>query len=204
MATLITDPDLEQQVRATRSEWGGDRYDEVWEGMHVMTPVPNIEHQDIAGGLVTVLRVVIDWTGMGKVYPGINVSDRELGWKKNYRVPDAVVVLNGTKARHCGTHLCGGPDFLAEIVSPHDLSRDKLQFYAGINVRELLIIDRDPWCLELYRLDAGNLGLVGRSTLDEPNELRSDVIPLSFSLLAGSARPQIEVVHHDGRQQWVV
>src|SRR5262249_5160690 len=138
MATLITDPEIERQLRCQRAEWGGDRYDEVWEGTYIMTPAANVEHQDIAGGLITVLRVAIDWTGLGKVYPAINVSDRELDWEKNFRVPDAAVVLNDSEARFYGAHICGGPDFLVEIVSPHDFSRDKLQFYSGIKVQELL------------------------------------------------------------------
>ena len=42
MATLITDPKLEEQLRAQRAEWGGDRYDEVWEGTYLMNPLPEL------------------------------------------------------------------------------------------------------------------------------------------------------------------
>ena len=183
MATLVTDPGLEKQIREERSHSGKDFYDEVWEGTYVMTPVPNLEHQDIGTGLVTILRMTIDWPGLGKAYQSVNVSDREEGWQYNYRVPDLAVTMKNTKARYCDTHFCGGPDFLVEIASENDLSRKKFQFYASIGVREPMLIDRDPWCIELYRLDAGELRLVGKSLVGDSTELASAVIPLSFRLL---------------------
>jgi Uma2 family endonuclease len=204
MATLVIDPYIEQQIRAQRAEWGADRLDEVWEGIYIMTPVPNLEHQDIATGLSTIFRVVIQWAGLGVVYQEVNVSDRERGWEQNYRVPDVAVVLNDTRARFCDTHLCGGPDFLIEIISPDDRSREKLKFYAKIGVRELMIVDREPWSLELYRLDGNEIQLVGTSRLDEAALLSSDVVPVKFRLLSGDARPQIEVTHRDGVQRWLV
>ncbi len=203
MATLVTDPRLEAWVRAQRSA-DASEHDEVWEGVLMMTPMANMEHQDIATGLSAVLRVVVDWTGSGKVYQGANVSDREQGWDQNYRVPDVVVVLPGSRARDCDTHLCGGPDFLAEIVSPHDHSREKLRFYGKIGVRELLLVDRDPWALELYQPRGSELQLTGRSLPDDPQSLPSAVLPLSFLLQSGTPRPRIEVVHADGEQRWTV
>jgi Uma2 family endonuclease len=204
MATLVIDPYVEQQIRAQRAEWGADRFDEVWEGIYIMTPVPNLEHQDIATGLSTIFRIVIQWGGLGIVYQEVNVSDRERDWEHNYRVPDVAVVLNGTQAKSCATHLCGGPDFLVEIISPDDRSREKLDFYAKIGVRELMIIDRQPWNLELYRLDGHELKLVGTSRVEEATLLTSDVIPVSFRLQPSDARPQIEITHRDGVQRWLV
>jgi Uma2 family endonuclease len=204
MATLVIDPYVEQQIRSQRAEWGADRFDEVWEGIYIMTPVPNLEHQDMATGLSTIFRIVVQWAGLGVVYQEVNVSDRERGWEQNYRVPDVAVVLNDTRARFCETHLCGGPDFLVEIISPDDRSREKLQFYAKIGVRELMIVDREPWSLELYRLHGDETKLVGTSRLEEPAILNSDVVPVSFRLLPGDARPQIDVTHRDGVQRWLV
>jgi Uma2 family endonuclease len=204
MATLVIDPYVEQQIRSQRAEWGADRFDEVWEGIYIMTPVPNLEHQDMATGLSTIFRIVVQWAGLGVVYQEVNVSDRERGWEQNYRVPDVAVVLNDTRARFCETHLCGGPDFLVEIISPDDRSREKLQFYAKIGVRELMIVDREPWSLELYRLHGDEMKLVGTSRLEEPAILNSDVVPVSFRLLPGDARPQIDVTHRDGVQRWLV
>ena len=63
MATLITDPAVEERIRAQRAKWGADRYDEVWEGTYMMTPVPNVQHQKLASRLVAILDAVIGQSG---------------------------------------------------------------------------------------------------------------------------------------------
>jgi Uma2 family endonuclease len=134
-------------------------------------------------------------SGKAIVLPGANVSDREHGWKENFRCPEVVVAMHGGPARDCGTHWCGGPDFLAEIVSQDDKSRDKFDFYAKVGVCELLIVDRDPWVLKLYRLQGSEVKLVGTATLANASPLESEVLGVSFKLVQGQTRPQIEVTH---------
>jgi Uma2 family endonuclease len=204
MAVLVTDPSLEERLIAERQASGGDRFDEVWEGTYVMAPLPNDQHQDIQTSLATIFQTVIQWTGTGLVRGGVNVSDREEGWKENYRCPDVVVFLKGTTARNCDTHWVGGPDFAVEVRSPGDRTREKLPFYASVNVRELLVVERDPWFVELYRLVEGELTSVGRSVSDDSRVLLSEVIPFSFRLIPASPRPTIEVEHRETGQRWSV
>lgn len=204
MVAVINDPYLQEQIIADRRARGIDHYDEVWEGVYMMAPIAGDEHQDFVGSLTTVFEIVIGWTGMGKVRPGVNVSDRRDDWTQNYRVPDVAVFLNDTQAELCGAFWYGGPDFAVEITSPGDRTREKFDFYAKVNTRELMIVERDPWTLELYRLKAGALQPAGKSTLDEPAVLSSNILPLSFQLLAGERRPQIAVTHADGQQRWTV
>lgn len=201
MATLITETLTDQQLRV-RQESGGDRYDEVWDGVYLMSPLANIEHQVLATRLAAVFQIAIGPDSAGIAIAGVNVSDREDGWIQNYRCPDVAVVLPGCPAKNCETHWWGGPDFLVEIVSEDDRSRQKLEFYAGIGVRELLIIDRLPWALELYRLESGELQSVGQSMVDSTLQLQSLVLPLNFRLVPGDTRPVIEITHSDGRQTW--
>ncbi|HEX3997238.1 MAG TPA: Uma2 family endonuclease [Pirellulales bacterium] len=201
MATLITDPKLEQQLRAERAERGGDRFDEVWEGTYLMNPIPNPEHMALQGNLVWAFKNVLIAVP-AIVYPGINVSDRADDWTKNYRCPDVAVVLPGGIAQERAAYYLGGPDFIVEIISPHDRSREKISFYGQIGVRELLLVDRDPWGLELYRLQGGELKPAGESRLEQPDILRSAVLPLSLRFVPGDPRPQIEVRHADGVQRW--
>src|SRR5262249_53526472 len=132
------------------------------------------------------------------------VSDRKENWKENYRIPDVAVFLPGNAAEDCDTHWYGGPDFASEIASPDDRSREKLGFYSKVGVRELLLIDRDPWSLELYQARRGKLVQTGRSTVDQPKVLVSKVVPLTFCLRAGEDRPLIEIKHKDSGQCWVV
>lgn len=201
MAALITETLTDEQLRA-RQECGGDRYDEVWDGVYLMSPLADVEHQILATRLAAVIQIAIGADNAGIAIAGVNVSDRELGWTHNYRCPDVAVVLPGCPAKNCGTHWWGGPDFLVEIASTDDRSRRKFDFYAGIGVRELLIIDRTPWAIELYRLEGDELQSVGRSTDESQLQLQSTVLPLNFRLVAGDARPAIEVTHKDGRQTW--
>ena len=111
---------------------------------------------------------------------------------------------NDTRAKNCDTHWFGGADFTVEIVGPRDRSREKFDFYAKVGARELLLIDREPWSLELYRLANGTLSPAGRSVLWSSEMISSQVVPLSFKLIPGVDRPGIEVTHRDGRQRWVV
>jgi Uma2 family endonuclease len=141
---------------------------------------------------------------LGRVFPGVNLSDREDDWTKNYRCPNVVVFLNDTTARDCDTHWLGGPDFAIEITSPHDQTRDKLPFYEKIATRELLLIDRDPWQLELYQLHDQKLTLTATSTLAQPTLLTSAVVPLTFRLTPGPDRPLIAVAHPAANQHWTV
>jgi Uma2 family endonuclease len=204
MSTLIRNPDFEEQLRAERHARGLDRWDEVWEGVYVMPPYPNDEHQEIQAAFVGIFQLCVKWAGLGEVRAGVNVSDRIDDWSKNYRCPDVAVFLNGTTAKNLQTHWLGGSDFAIEIVSPDDSSRDKLDFYASVGVRELLIIDRAPWKLELYRRTGGQLVEVAQSVSTAPDKIVSQVVPFSFRLIAGGARPSIEVTHSDGVQRWVV
>lgn len=203
MTTLVIDRFVEDEIRAKRAACGGDRYDEVWEGIYVMAPLPNLEHQDLVMRLSVALYDLFGRTDEAIVLPGANVSDREQGWEQNFRCPDVIVAFRDGRARNCGAYWCGGPDFLVEILSRDDKSREKFEFYAKVGVRELLLVDRDPWALELYQLQGNELKLAGRSTLPDPALLPSQVLGVSFRLVAGDVRPQIEVTHDQSNKIWL-
>jgi Uma2 family endonuclease len=148
------------------------------------------------------LQTSVGFAGLGLVRQGPGITDREEKWTKNFRCPDVAVFLNGTTAINKKTHWLGGPDFAVEVISRHDRSRKKFDFYAKVGVKELLLVDRKPWALELYRLQDGKLVLAGKSDLAQPNILVSEVVPLTFQLLVGDPRPRIEMTHVDGDQRW--
>ena len=203
MNLVILDPADETRIIDRRRDLGHDRFDEVWEGVYLMSPLANNEHQQIVSAFDRCFGVVIADSGRGIVQPGANVSDRAADWSQNYRCPDVVVYLNSTSAIDHNTHWQGGPDFAVEVVSQYDRSRQKFDFYAKVNTRELLIVDRYPWALELDHLnEGGTYDLVGRSTLDDPQILVSQVLPLSFQLQPGAKRPAITTRHVDGVQVW--
>lgn len=204
MDVLVADPEISEKLIAERQARGLDRFDEVWDGVYFMPPMGNNEHQGLATRMGGVLQVVVRWPDEGTVFVGVNVSDREVGWEHNYRVPDVAVFLVANPAKDCGTHWCGGPDWGAEILSPNDRTRDKLDFYARIGVRELLLIDRDPWQLELYRNVGGQLLLQGVSSLDALQALASAVLPLTFGLVTRAGRVLVRITRTDGSEFWDV
>ncbi|MGO9918852.1 MAG: Uma2 family endonuclease, partial [Isosphaeraceae bacterium] len=147
MAMLSVNPvDLAHLIRERR-ECGGDRYDEVWDGVYVMSPLADNEHQQLGFDLAWAIKM-----GLGqriRIFPGCNVSSRSQRWKRNYRCPDVAVFLPDNPAEDRKTHWFGGPDFAVEIQSPFDRSREKFGFYAKVGVRELMFVARRPWSLEL-------------------------------------------------------
>lgn len=202
MTVVIRDPDLAAEVQRARAGTDADRYTEVWDGVVVLPAVPNNEHQRMVTRLCVPFSAVVNWDAGDGVLPGANVSDRTPDWKENYRCPDVVVALAGGRAKDCGSHWCGGPDLVVEIQSPGDEPRDKLDFYAAVGCREVLVIDRDPWAMELYRLDAGELRSVGRSDEANPAEMASAVLPITLRLRPGSPRPGVVVTHTATGQTW--
>ena len=203
MDMIVRDPALEARIIQDRRKRQIDRYDEVWDGVYVVSPITDIEHSELVATIGTALILGVPKSKVNKIYMGVNVSDRNDDWEQNYRCPDVVVFLKGCSAEDRDTHYYGGPDFAVEIVNRHDRSRQKFDFYAKVNTRELLIVDRYPWALELYRLNASQAyDIVGRSSLEQPEILESRVLPLTFQLAPGEERPAIVVKHLDGVQTW--
>ena len=59
MTTLILDSQAELQILADRRAKGLDRYDEVWDGVYIMSPLANNEHQKLASRLTTIMDLVV-------------------------------------------------------------------------------------------------------------------------------------------------
>jgi len=73
-----------------------------------------------------------------------------------------------------------------------------------VGCRELLVVDRDPWALTLYRLESDKITQIGQSTLDDSRIPTSNVVPMPFRLLARDGGHKIEVVHQSTDEQWLV
>jgi Uma2 family endonuclease len=201
---FVEDPALMKRLIRRRRALGIGQRDEVWNGVYVMSPAPDPEHQDLATLLSAAFISVVGAPRGGRVHAGTNVSDRDSGWERNYRCPDVAVFLPGSPAQDVGTHWFGGPDFAVEIISRRDRSRKKFRFYATVRVRELLLVDRRPWMLELHRQRDGEWEEIGTSRLPDSTAVRSEVLPVSFRLVPGDPRPQVEVSRADGTQRWLV
>ena len=201
---MVLDADISEAVIRERKRLGHDRYDEVWDGVYVMPAMPTNFHQSLVHDLSVVFDVVVP-KETGTIHPGANVSDRNAGWKQNFRVPDIVVVLPDGRAIDRGTHWQGGPDFLVEIASPGDDTEEKLPFFAHIGVREVLIVQRDSRELTLLRLKDGEFVEVEATLMDGRLWLCSEVLPLAFRRLMVRRRPRIVIRRTDGHAgEWTV
>jgi Uma2 family endonuclease len=145
MATVLPD------VLAWRKRIGADRYDEMWDGVLHMPPMPNRMHQDFVWGLETYLRLVWAAPREARVYHEINVASIG-GWPNDYRVPDLVLLLPERFAIDRNEYFEGAPTAVVEIHSPGDETYEKLPFYAGLGVPEAWVIHRDTKEPEVYVL----------------------------------------------------
>jgi Uma2 family endonuclease len=192
---LVLDQRLVDEFMAQRANDPRAEFDECWEGRIVVPPCPNNEHYLMQMRLAEACSAVIDWDAGDQAVPGGNVTDRDDGWMQNYRNPDLLVALAGGRAIDRGPYWLGGPDLVAEVISPGEEPHAKFDFYAAVGCREVLVLDRDPWAVELYRLTDGVLKLVGRSALPDSTPVASSVLPLVFQLVPAADRPRVQVTH---------
>ncbi len=167
-----------------------------------MSPEADDDHQEIVMEFCYALRDARP--RLGKVRPGVNLASSADDWMHNYRVPDVLVFLAGTEAVNHGEFWTGAADFIIEVTSPRDRSYEKIPFYSQIGVREMLILNRQKWVLELFWHDGAELHKIADSTIEQPETLPSSVLPLTFRLIPGDARPQVEVTHKTSGERWVV
>jgi hypothetical protein len=80
---LVKDEGRADELIQERKRKGADRYDEVWDGVYVMPSMPSLEHQDLVHDLDAILNEVVKRQGLGRIFPGANVSDRGADWKEN-------------------------------------------------------------------------------------------------------------------------
>jgi Uma2 family endonuclease len=189
-------PNVPEHILEWRRRTGADRYDEMWEGVLHMAPVPNRDHQDFAFLLAIWLRSNWAIPNGCRVHLEINIAEGGT-WPDNYRVPDLVLLTPTRFHIDRNEYFDGGPDAVVEIHSPGDEAYEKLEFYAKIGVREVWIIDRDTRQPQIYRLVADEF---------EPREpdsagwLQSDVVGAEMRATADE-KLEIRIMgRHDTRE----
>ncbi len=141
--------EVDERLLAERRRRGADRWDEMWEGVLHMVPPPSGRHQRFGTRLATLLATIADGRGLlcsyetGLFRPGVD---------DDYRVPD-LCCYRPDLATDRGVD--GPADLVIEIRSPGDETNEKLAWYAGLGVGEVLVIDRDTLAVALFRTVAG-------------------------------------------------
>jgi Uma2 family endonuclease len=142
-------------ILAWRKRTGADRWDEMWEGVLHMPPMPNREHQELEWAMETYLRMHWARPRKAKVYHNVNVA-LPGGWPHDYRIPDLILVSPERIGIDHNEYFEGAPDIVVEIHRPGDETYEKFEFYGQLGVPEVWVIDRDSKAPEIYALQAGH------------------------------------------------
>jgi Uma2 family endonuclease len=134
--------DVPSNIVQWRRRTGADRWDETWEGVLHMPPMPNRDHQAIEGALERWLWQNWAQPGGNRVYHQINVAAVG-GWDDDYRIPDLVLLTPDRFHIDHNEYFEGPPAVVVEIHSAGDESYEKLDFYGRVGVPEVWILDRD-------------------------------------------------------------
>ena len=193
MAILVLDPGKQAQLLALWTAEGDVLSTEVWDGVTVFNPLYDNHHQAIRGILMIACMQAVE--DAGEVRMGVNLSDRAPNWEENYRCPDVVVFLHSSHAVCHDMFWMGGPDFVAEVISPGETPSARLGFYESIATREVLIVHRQPWRLDLFVLTDNKLELAGSSVPTSPDVCTSAALGLTFRLVPEAVRPKVVITH---------
>lgn len=178
---------MEPEWLDARRRMGGDRWDEVWDGVLHMPPMPTSDHQRFESHLVEVLRPLARRHGFEAIHQLAVLDPRD--HTPNYRVPD-ISVLTPDRVLPDGTE---GPVELAiEILSPQDESREKIPFYAARGVQELWLVDPRTRAHEVYVLRGETYFI---SLPDRSGKTRAPRLELELSLVDG---PRLRIAWDGG------
>jgi Uma2 family endonuclease len=149
--------DMPKHWLAERKNSEAAQWDEMWNGVLHMPPMPNGMHQDFAGDLRDYLKRTWAKPQGGRVRQEVNLTtpDDEAQWTLNYRIPDVVLLDRARLGIDKNTYMVGAPLVVVEIRSTGDETYEKFPFYAGLGVPEVWVFDRDTRAPELYTLGPG-------------------------------------------------
>ena len=158
----------------------GQRH-ELIDGVHYVTPSPNLGHQRILGKLYLAIGIYLEANPVGEVFfapfdvviSQFDVVEPDLLYLSRERAVSVLVP----------EHVRGVPDLVIEVGSPGTHQRDetiKRRLYERTGVREYWVVDPDLSVVRVYRNSADGFS--------RPTELRRDTgDTLTTALLPGLA-----------------
>lgn len=168
--------EVPQAMLTERRRLGLDGRDEVWNGVLHMVPPAGGPHQRLGAELLQVLAPLGKHHGLVASYETglFRASD-------DYRVSDQLYC----RPEHESERGAEGAELVVEIRSEGDETYDKIGFYAGLGVREMLIVHPQGHWVELLRAVGAKLLPV---TADTEGTVRSDVLGAQFTTVEGRLR----------------
>ncbi len=170
-----------------RRRLGLDIRDEEWCGIYHAVPPATLNHQRLLTDVLVFLMLLQDGLGGGEIVLECGV----FRGPNDYRVPDLVYVASGNERVVGRAGITGGaPDLVLEILSPEDETYAKFDFYAAVQVPEVVVLDPVKRAAEVWRLD----GATYRAVPAQPDGRRiSERLAVSFSTLPGQP-PRLHLV----------
>lgn len=140
---------------------------ELIDGIHYVTPSPNITHQKLVGRLYLAIGSWLQTHPVGEVFLSLldvvlsqfDVVEPDLLYVSHQRASSILTAAN----------IRGTPELVIEIGSPGTRKRDetiKRELYERAGVHEYWFVDPDRKVVRVYRLDG--------SRFEEPIELTSE------------------------------
>ena len=150
-------PELEHLI-ATRHARGADHHDEVWDGEYHMAPAANNRHNWLQLTLGALLLHRARELGLTAL------TEFNIGVPHDHRIPDLGILQSFEAADWNPTAM-----LVVEIVSPHDESWMKLDFYFEHGIEEVVIVDPDQRSVSWFGRGDSGYQLVDHSiVLDVP------------------------------------
>lgn len=149
--------EVPRALLADRRWRGADRWDEMWEGELHMVPAPSDRHQEVSGRLFRLLAPLAEARGLvARIETGLY----RIGVDHDYRVPDQVYA---PPERRSDRGIEGAASLVVEVLSPHDETYRKLDWYASVGVELVLVIDPETRRVELCANRDGRMAPVDPS-----------------------------------------
>ncbi len=137
--------EVPQALLEERRAKGLDKSDEMWEGELHMVPPPSDRHQEVGIALLRALLPLADAHGLITRYDGTGLF--RPGAENDWRVPDQTYARPELRSER---GIEGAASLVVEILSPHDETYAKLDWYASVGVGEVLVIDPGTRRVELF------------------------------------------------------
>lgn len=161
--------EVPEAMLAERRRLGLDGRDEMWNKVLHMVPPPGSPHQRLGSQLLLVLAPLAESHGLVPSYEtGLFRADED------YRVPDQLYC----RPEHQSDRGAERAELVVEIRSKGDETYEKIDFYAALGVREMLIVHPEGRWVELLRAVGDRLLPV---TADADGAARSDVLGAQFA-----------------------
>ena len=157
------------------------RRHELVDGEHIVTPAPNVRHQELAGRLFLALGNYLQSHPTGRVYFApldVILSDTDI-------VQPDILFVSNERSEVVGNSIHGAPDLVVEIVSPSSRRADevtKRRLFDRFAVREYWVVDPEIEVVKIYRRAAGGaFARAAELSREEDGVLGTPLLP-GFSL----------------------